>query len=401
MSHSDVFQTQQFSRLLRLPREVRDLVYEHVLVRDVIPIEAAVVKIPEVTANRSPGYSYNVRELFPCRFRWSYRRLWLVPVLDVVSDFGPRDRTEDPRSTRSISMTYQLARRSDLREEDALGLRLLRTCRQVHVEAREVFYSKNIFSFTAEFRIGTAFAFLCDRPAQSLRLVRSIELALMEGHNMRATDGAHYPMTSRSTDSMVLQYAYNHFTDLTTLLSTSRMQLKRLYLGIYTQKSTYDTPPTTFEACIAWETAKMRNSPLVPSWVNPLLQVGGLESIYVCWSFARPCIRRMANTLLLMKLQMIGTPDDTKSTSEIPARSRTVRISARTTPDELYLRRDSDKSNTLELGWADFDFTSEGTWEPSKDDSRCLTLSRELCTPLLQDVICSPIHNYVCYSRLA
>ncbi|KAL6707397.1 hypothetical protein ACN47E_004176 [Coniothyrium glycines] len=393
------------SLLLQLPREVRDLIYEHVLVRDVIPIEAAVVKIPEATASRSPGYSKNLRELLPCRYSWSHRRLWLIPVLDIVCDFGPSDRTEDPRSTRSVSMTYQLDTWSPMvSPEGPIEIRLLQTCKQVYHEAREIFYGRNIFSFTADFRIATAFAFLCDRPAESLRLISSMELALLEDNNMRATAEAHYPIVRRSTDSLVLQYAYNHFTDLATLLSTPRVQLRKLYLRVQSLASSYDEPPKSFQDCIAWETSKMKDSPWIASWMDPLLKIEGLELVDVCWSFDRPRIRRMLATLSTMRSHMFNKDESEIQTLNEASAGEAIHIQVRYRGDHVCLKHDAAAAlaeNYVEsYSWKAHLLAADGTWQELEEPDARLVTAREQGTPLAQEIITNQHWNYICCSRL-
>lgn len=299
-------------------------------------------------------------------------------------------------------MTYQVASPTTAHQEDPLDLRLLQTCRQIYLEAKEVFYNRNIFSFTADFRLGTAFAFLCDRPPESLRSIRAIELALMEDNNMRATDGAHYPITSRSTDCMVLQYAYNHFTDLTTLLSTSRMNLRRLYLSVETLTHTYDTRPESFHQCMAWETARLKGSPVIASWVNPLLNIGGLESVDVCWTFTRPYIRRMANTLLLMKLHMLRNDCLCKEISGNPAEGRKIRISMCQNGVETHPETKAEElSSSHEFHWQDYSIGSDGIWESLDTDRKSSSVLQLPDTPQVQRTIRFVNGIYFCYGRLA
>jgi hypothetical protein len=206
------------SRLLELPREIRDLIYDYALVRDVIPVQCAAVLL-EATVSRSPGICRQLDKNYPLRRVRAHRRIWYIPSFDI----GLSSAANDSGELRNIQMTYQLAMPSDTPSSHMIEIRLLQTCRQIYHEARESFYGKNLFSFTADFGVPTTFAFLCDRPAESLKLISSMKLALVEASNLRGTVGAHYPVLRRSTDSLVLQFAYNHFTDLCTLLSINDM----------------------------------------------------------------------------------------------------------------------------------------------------------------------------------
>ena len=125
---------------------------------------------------------------------------------------------------------------------------------------------------------------------------------------MRGTTQAHYPITRRSTDSLVLQYAYHHFTDLCTLMSTPRMQLRNLYLTIDTLASRNGTAPSSVQECLSWEKQRTNQvRPWTSSWLDPLLKVGGLESMTVYWIFDRPRIQRMCDTLSMMRQCMLTT----------------------------------------------------------------------------------------------
>jgi hypothetical protein len=120
-----------------------------------------------------------------------------------------------------------------------------------------------MFSFTADFSIPTAFAFLCDTPAEPFLLISSMELALTEYNNTNGTTETHYPITRRSTDSLVLQYAYNHFTELCTLLSTCRMRLQTLHLTIESLAARHhggSRSPRTNKDCLLWEVLEITGS---------------------------------------------------------------------------------------------------------------------------------------------
>lgn len=84
-------------------------------------------------------------------------------------------------------MTYQLARSSRDTRLDGLGLNILRMSKQMYNEGSKIFWGCNIFSFTSDFRIATAFASLCDRPTASLLLIKSMDLDLAEGYNVTST----------------------------------------------------------------------------------------------------------------------------------------------------------------------------------------------------------------------
>ena len=289
------------SRLLKLPRELRDLIYGYVLVCDVILVQSAAVLL-DATVCRS---TRELDKAYPLRRLRAHRRIWLTPRFDIGLTSAEYDSRDGPTNIR---MTYQLASPSDT-SSNHIEIRLLQTCRQIYHEARKVFYGQNLFSFTESLSIPTAFAFLCDRPPESLKLISSMELALVEASNMRGTIGAHYPVLRRSTDSLVLQFAYNHFTDLCTLLSTTRMRLRRLHLMISSSHQRYDTAPSSAEECLLWETQMtVGPRPWVASWIEPLLKVETLEHLHVHWNFDRPRLRRVADTISHMRRHMLAGP---------------------------------------------------------------------------------------------
>jgi hypothetical protein len=289
-------------RLLELSREIRDLIYGYVVVCDVISIQSAAV-LSEATASRSPGICTELDKTYPLRRPRAHRRIWHIPRFDI----GLASVADNPGELRNVQMTYQLEIPPNTPSSHRIEIRLLQTCRQIYHEAGKVFYGQNLFSFTSNFNIPTAFAFLCDRPAESLKLISSMELALVEASNLRGTMAAHYPVTRRSTDSLVLQFAYNHFTDLCTLLSTSRMGLRRLHLMISSLHQRYDTAPASVEECLTWE-AQMTIGPRpwVASWIDPLLKVESLEYLNVHWMFDRPRLCRVADTTSHMQRHMLA-----------------------------------------------------------------------------------------------
>lgn len=295
------------SRLLLLPREIRDLIYEHVLVRDVIPIECAVTNMSpsRFARRRTLSFSDGLKEMYPCKRPRSQRRIWSVPAFDIDLSIPEGDSINDPKI---VHMTYQLANSIASSRAYGIEIRLLQVCNQIYSEAKSVFYCKNTFSFTGDYRIPTTFAFLCDRPAESLLLIKSLELALLEDNNLRGTTQAHYPVMRRSTDSLALQYAYHHFTDLCTLMSNPRMRLKRLHLTIETLAARTSTAPNSIQDCLSWEERKTNQSrPWTPSWIEPLLKLSGLESMTVYWVFDRPRLRRMVDTVSMMQQCMLST----------------------------------------------------------------------------------------------
>jgi hypothetical protein len=263
----------QTSRFVQLPREIRDLIYEHILVQDEIPLECAITKSPAPT----------IFDYYPLRAPRAHRRVWSIPAFDMGTSFTDGDGHEPS----AIFMTYQFAKETKKKSDNRINLNLLR-----------------VFSFTGDYRIPTAFAFLCDRPATSLLLIKSLELALMEASNLGGTLQAHYPIIARSLGPSVLQYAYNYFTDLCTLLSTSRMRLRKLYLTVETLNEL--EAGNTSRDDLKWEKNDMTNPwARLPLWFEPLLKMQGLDSVELCWIFHRPRLQQMAHTARKIRHHML------------------------------------------------------------------------------------------------
>ena len=302
----------QPSRLLQLPREIRDLIYEHALVRDTIPIDCAAVEGPGY--RKHSGFSCpsspQLHDTYPLVRPMAYRKTWFLPVHDLKVDIQGGTWMEPKR----VQMTYQLApsctRTKDTCHQSKVVLQLLLVCRRVHAEARPLFYKNNIFSFIGKFPISTAVAFLQDRPAEVLPLLSSIEIALTEDNNMRGTTEAHFPSTTRSSDCLVLQHAFHYFTDLCQLLSSPTIQLRRLYLTIESLSSYGDIQPQSLVECLAWEIEKSSTErPWIATWIQPLLRIEGLESVKIYWVSDRPRVRRMSDTLSAMQRSMLKHTD--------------------------------------------------------------------------------------------
>lgn len=300
------------SRLLQLPRELRELIYEHAVVRNTIPIECAVVKGPGY--RKHTGFpcaaSPQLHKAYPLQRDVVHRRTWSLPVYDLNVDIQGGTWMEPKRA----QMTYQLgstcSRPDNTHADDEVAIQLLQVCRAMYDEARPLFYKKNTFSFTGRFPISTALAFIQDLPPMALSFVSSIEIALTEDNNMRGTAEAHYPPTTRSSDCLVLQHAFHCFTDLCTLLASPMAQLKHLYLTIESHSGYGDSQPQSFPECLAWEIEKSSSSrPWTASWIHPLLQIESLEAVKVYWISDRPRLLRMSDTLSTLQQSMINRTD--------------------------------------------------------------------------------------------
>lgn len=296
------------SRLLQLPRELRELIYEHAIVRDTIPIDCAVVRGPGYRKHTGYpcGFSPQLHEAYPLSHDVAYRKTWDLPIYDLNVDIQGGTWMEP----KQAQMTYQLGVACSGPDHpcrnDKVAIQLLQVCRTMYNEARPLFYKKNTFSFTGKFPVSTALAFVQDLPSTALPLLSSIEIVLTEDNNMRGSAEAHYPPTTRSSDCLVLQHAFQYFTDLCALLASSSIQLRHLYLTIESQSSYGDSQPQTLLECLAWEVEKSTfPQPWVASWIQPLLKIQNLESIKVYWISDRPRLRRMSDTLWTMQQSML------------------------------------------------------------------------------------------------
>lgn len=262
----------QASRLLQLPREIRDLIYEYALVRDTVPIDCAVVEGPGY--RRHTGfpcpYSPQLHKAYPLTSPRVHRSTWFLPIYDLKVDIEGGTWMEP----KQAQMTYQLgqpcARPNGKQHHDKIALQLLLVCQTICREARQVFYKKNVFSFTGKFPISTALTFLQDRSVTAQALLSSIEILLTEDNNMRGTAEAHFPPTKRSSDCLVLQHAFHYFTALCNLLSSNPVHLRQLYLTIESSSSYGDSQPKSLPECLTWELEKSdAGRPWIASWINP------------------------------------------------------------------------------------------------------------------------------------
>lgn len=355
--------------ILQLPRELRDIIYDYALVRNIISIQSAAISVPDAAHSRSPHFCRLLKKTFPFNNPLKHRRVWSIPSFDIDITFGPQDMFNVPKY---VSMTYQLQVYDST--DRKIDIALLHTNKQIFREASEVFYGRNTFSFTGDFPLPAAFAFLCDRSPVSLRLINRIELGLTEDSNMSGTADAHYPIARRATDSLVLQFAYNHFTDLCTLLASSRMSLRRLCLRINTTSNIWrqDRTLQSAEEWLSLEDTDVGRLPSrKPAWIGPLLQVKDLESIGVHWgsNVLRP--RRLADSVSILRKFMLKTPsssDHTVHTDDAFVFQLLDFSNASDTnendffPDESTCGARHDTS----LVFREYTLYNNGTWEKSK-----------------------------------
>ena len=290
-------------RFLQLPREIRDLIYEFALVRGTISIHCAVTKAPKsrLAVGGEVGFCEALYQDYRLLHPLTYRGTWSVPL-----DGFAVPETDFQLDSNKVHMTYQLD--SSMSRGERVHLHILQACRQIYSEAIEILYGKNIFSFSEDFCIPTAVAFLRDRPAANLSLITSLQLHLIEDLNTMGAPAAHYPVIRESTETLVLQCSYQHFPDLCALLSSPEMRVQRLFLSVETFAQRFGTTPNTVSRALSWEDQNTSGRrPWTASWIEPLLEIKGLDFISIHWDFDRPYVQRMADTVALMCRYMLKT----------------------------------------------------------------------------------------------
>lgn len=338
---------------MQLPREMRDLIYECALTanKGIIALESAVINTSQLAQNQNLDFHRRLEEKFQCHHVRTHRRIWSVPTFDLK--LGPQGLYDVPKY---VSMTYQLGRKYHTGNRP--NVCLLETNKQIYAEAAEILYGRATFSFTGDFALATAFAFLADRSPSALRLINSIELSLSEDSNMSGTTAAHYPIMLRSTDSSVLQYAYNYYTDLCTLFSSSRMCLRHMILRISSNSWQRNDAPRTGEEWLLWEDKEAETQrPFQPFWIEPLLQVQNLRSIKLYWGSNSLRPRRLADTVSLMRQHMLRL-DRRSQESEDPRTEAPFTF-------QMLDRKDSSGTCNIASLLKDYSLSDKGTWSIS------------------------------------
>lgn len=278
------------------------MVYDHLLVQDHIALECAITGVSN-PMNRSRD-ERDLREQYPLRHPCVGRSTWRVPFADFYQHSWSSWPPTRPAVEGEFSMTYQAAKGRPL-----LYLQVMLGCKQLYVEAREIFYSRNTFSFTRDFRILTALHFLQDRPAASLSRVFSLELALMEDgpplneprYTLSLDRHGFFP-SEPDSGNCYLVYAYDYYPRLCSLLASSAMQLRDLRLVMESYHLLQERNPISIEQCLSVEE---RSPSGVPSWLNPLLELTGLHAVSVRWTSSWPFLRRTARCLDLLRHRML------------------------------------------------------------------------------------------------
>lgn len=290
------------SPLLRLPREIRDIILSYILVTGTIPLEPAVTKAPRsrIAVGGEVGFCEALYQQYKLTYPLDSRSTWTIPLQDLAI---PEEDFQLDSIT--IFMTYQYASSIDRRRKRNLGTSLLQVCKQIYVEGSEIFYGKNNFSFAHDFRIPTAAAFFRDRSATSLRLIKALELSLMDVEESTPGAGDLNSYTGRH----VLQCDYGYYTELCNLLSSPGMQLRKLSLTVETSRdySFGDVYPVSRALDLdglKWSNAHGNRATDIVDWVHPLLNIKTLDHLSVFW-INQTHARIVGRTAALMAQHMI------------------------------------------------------------------------------------------------
>ncbi|KAF2734671.1 hypothetical protein EJ04DRAFT_564088 [Polyplosphaeria fusca] len=290
------------SRILQLPREVRDLILDSLLNQGVVRVKSAVAEEPLFDLPyQTTHFRHQVRDLcFVLRRPCHARSTFSLPLNHIFSGYSSTGHVKVP-------FTYQASDQQGVHIPQ-LHLQVMVVCRQLYAEAREIFYGRNIFRFDSDLRIPSALRFLEDRPLESLKHIKSMELALTEDEcpPEDATDVFDRDETSGER-SMKLRYAYGHFTQLCAFLA-DRMQLRSLGILLETleRMRSRQRYPATVEDCIERESASPAD---VPSWIAPITRIRGLERVMFRSISRSGLLRRHAEIARLLRASVLAQSD--------------------------------------------------------------------------------------------
>lgn len=216
--------------LLQLPREIRDLIYEYLLVFGLVPISCAVTKAPKslVAVGGEVGFCESLYQTYRLTYPLEHRSTWSVAVETLAI---PADNFQLESST--VYMTYQLDSSRLKDSYQHLELQLLQVCRQLHAEVSDAFYSKNTFSFMSSFAVPGAAMFLEDRSANASRCIRSLEIHMKEVQLGMVQEGA-FPENDRRSQGYD---ADGHYTRLCALLASDFVKIRGVSSMIFTRKA--------------------------------------------------------------------------------------------------------------------------------------------------------------------
>ncbi|KAF3035972.1 hypothetical protein E8E12_007740 [Didymella heteroderae] len=288
-----------------LPRELRDQIYEYLLGPDSIAIECAVTNVPRslVAVGGEIGFCEALYQKYKLTYPLAHRSTWEVPVknLNVLADEFQLDST-------TVTMTYQIG--PSLRESTgaALELQLLEVCQQIHAEATTIFYTTRQFCFNFKYAIPTAAAFLADRSTDALSSINFLQLSLFEARGGAIREGD-YPID----DVSLLRDTYGYFPKLCGFYAT------------YFPGDEPDELPSLEHfntngfggATTIWSDPPQHK---VPSWVDPLLKITGLETLKVSLRMTAPGLQNELEAVLMMRRCMVKGCEQLTNADELEFR---------------------------------------------------------------------------------
>ncbi|KAF2501221.1 hypothetical protein BU16DRAFT_193561 [Lophium mytilinum] len=286
-------------RLLDLPKEIRDLIYEKMLVREKIGIETvAIIGDDDET---SPGI---VAKAHHSRSVWSSPDYYGDEPKIMSFSLGAISR-----DNIYAYDTYQLIRGDSAskhgRERPYLHLyfankqihpylHVFFANKQIYGEAQLTFYSKNTFAFTS---VVACAAFLHDRSLETLRTIRSIKLGVEEYI---------FPMAGDESDAlfrlqvhqMPLSDIINQQMALRDLAFHIRATVRFEYAG--EDDETWDW---AIRERVDYSTEKLF---WIPEWVLEFSKIKNLDSLEVVWESDTPrLVGRSVRAVRQMRSAMV------------------------------------------------------------------------------------------------
>lgn len=268
---------------LKLPRELRDQIYEELLVRNYpVPIKRNYEDTTGYYPSTyfSPTWYDDTKRYFP-GVGACYKTCAVC--------YGPK------KPSRTSERLYHLFRIAD---DEPIDLNIFLANRQVYDESRTVFYKENLFDFTKDVKdeakpVHTALCFLKDRPEESLKYIRNIAVHI----------GTVTPCPVWVPDEA--------WHDLCVCLSHC---MKLSYLHVVINGHGPDVRETH------WKTHDNTGYPYGEerdqyAWVKELLEISGLDRLEIIQLTTRPVDEAIAFVKML-RTKMIKE-DATRGTEEI------------------------------------------------------------------------------------
>ncbi|KAF2501202.1 hypothetical protein BU16DRAFT_533907 [Lophium mytilinum] len=238
-------------RLLDLPRELRDLIYEQML----FPFDTIA---PHLDHNKICMEEVSISDK-PCKttiWSTSYQDGELVAVLPASAD------NEDLASFSTYRDSKYYRKAPDM------NIFLANT--QIYEEARPIFYRMNWFLFPG---LAACLAFLNDRPKEALRDIRSIDFKIYEYCNVQTTGTFE---TSISMGDIARRICETISQD---------MELHHLTLRMHTMVLDMDeSPHFNWHGRSGKLDVNSEPDVLLPEWVPVFLNISNLQSLTIDWS---------------------------------------------------------------------------------------------------------------------